>query len=347
VHLYLQTVRTGSHGGDHHRLYQIGLAGGVAGVYHDGQMGLFVDDGHSGKIQRVAGVLFKGADAALAEDDLLVAACHDVLGAHDPLLDGVAQAALEQHGFVHLAHGLEQLEVLHVAGTDLHHVHILLKLRDAVLAHQLGHDGQAGGLAGLDHVQDALGLQTLEGVGRGTGLVGTAAEQGRAAGLDALCDAQSLLGTLDAAGACHDGDLFLAADLHAAAVNDRIGGVEQAVGALVRGRHAGDVVDPGVGQHVPLVDLGGVAHQTEHVVVLAGDQGHVQTLMLELVNDLFQFFLRGAFLGGDDHGLWFLSGFRKPSPSSLRDATSPEGGGFIACPGQNSSPLGGAVAAGD
>ena len=79
----------------------------------------------------------------------------------------------------------------------------------------------------------------------------------------------------------------------------------------------------------------------------AGDQGHVQTLMLELVNDLFQFFLRGAFLGGDDHGLWFLSGFRKPSPSSLRDATSPEGGGFIACPGQNSSPLGGAVAAGD
>ena len=34
----------------------------------------------------------------------------------------------------------------------------------------LGHDGQAGGLAGLDHVQDALGLQTLEGVGRGTGL---------------------------------------------------------------------------------------------------------------------------------------------------------------------------------
>ena len=51
---------------------------------------------------------------------LLVAACHDILGAHDPLLDGVAQAALEQHRLVHLANGLEQLEVLHVAGTDLH-----------------------------------------------------------------------------------------------------------------------------------------------------------------------------------------------------------------------------------
>ncbi len=93
------------------------------------------------------------------------------------LLDGVAQAALEQHGLVHLANGLEQLEVLHVAGTDLHHVHVLLKLRDTVLAHQLGDDGHAGGLAGLYHIQNALGLKALEGVGRGAGLVGTAAER--------------------------------------------------------------------------------------------------------------------------------------------------------------------------
>ena len=183
-------------------------------------MGLFVDNGHSGEIQRIAGVLFKGADAALAEDDLLVAAGHDVLGAHDPLLDGVAQTAFEQHGLVHFAHGFEQLEVLHIACADLHHVHILLKLRDAVLAHQFGDDGQTGGLAGLYHIQNALGLQTLKGVGRGAGLVGAAAEQRCAARLDPLRDAQSLLGVFDAARACHDGDLFLAADLHAAAVDD-------------------------------------------------------------------------------------------------------------------------------
>ena len=270
-------------------------------------MGLFVDDGHSGKIQRIAGVFFKGADAALAEDDLLVAACHDVLGAHDPLFDGVAQAALEQHRLVHFAHGLEQLEVLHIACADLHHVHILFKLRDAVLAHQLGDDGHAGSLAGLYHVQDALGLKALEGVGRGAGLVGTAAEQGGTAGLHALCNAQSLLCALDAAGACHDGDLFLAADLHAAAVDHGICRVEQAVCTLIGRGHAGDVVDPRVCQHVAFVDLGGVAHQTEHVVVLAGDQGHVQTLLLEFVNDLFQFILRSPFFGGDDHGRSFLS----------------------------------------
>ena len=307
MHLHLQTVGTGGHSGDHHGFHEVCLAGGVAGVHDDGQVGLFVDEGHGRQVQRVAGVLFKGTDAALAQNDLLVAACHDVLGAHDPLLDGVAQAALEQHGLVHLAHGLEQLEVLHVAGTDLHHVHILLKLRDAVLAHQLGHDGQAGGLAGLDHVQDALGLQTLEGVGRGAGLVGTAAEEGGTAGLDALGDAQGLLLALDAARAGHDGDLLPAADPDAAAVNDRVGRVEQAVGALIRGRHTGHVVDPGVGEHIALVDLGGVAHQTEDVVVLAGDQGDIEALLFKAVHDLFQFFLRGAFFRRNDHLLAFLS----------------------------------------
>ena len=77
--------------------------------------------------------------------------------------------------------------------------------------------------------------------------------------------------------------------------------MEQAVGALIGRRHAGNVVDPRVCQHVPLVDLGGVAHQTEHVVVLAGDQGHVQTLLFEFVNDLFQLLFGSAFFGGDDH----------------------------------------------
>ncbi len=65
----------------------------------------------------------------------------------------LAQAALEQHRLVHLAHGLQQLEVLHIAGTDLHHVHILLKLVDVGLVHQLADDGQAGGFPGLHHVQ--------------------------------------------------------------------------------------------------------------------------------------------------------------------------------------------------
>ena len=266
-----------------------------------GRWVFFVDDGHSGEVEGVAGVLLEGADAALAEDDLLVAARHDILGAHDPLFDGVAQAALEQHRLVHLADGLQQLEVLHIAGTDLHHIHILFKFGDAVLAHQLGNDGQTGGLASLYHVEDALGLKALEGVGRGAGLVGTAAEKGCAARLDALGDAQGLFLALDAAGARHDGDLLLAADLDAAAVDDGIGRVEQAVRALIGRGNAGHVVDPRVREDIALVDLGGVAHKAEDVVILAGNEGDIEALLLEAVHDLFQFFLGGAFFGGDDH----------------------------------------------
>ena len=120
---------------------------------------------------------------------------------------------------MHLAHRLQQLEILHVPGADLDHVHILLKLGNPVLAHQLGDDGQAGGFPGLDHVQNALGLQALEGVGGGAGLVGAAAEQGGAAGLDAGCNPLGLVLALDAAGTGHDGDLLVAANLDAAAVD--------------------------------------------------------------------------------------------------------------------------------
>ena len=73
--------------------------------------------------------------------------------------------------------------------------------------------------------------------------------------------------------------------------------MEQPVGPLIGGRHPGDIVHPGIGQDVPLVQLGGVAHQAKDVVVGAGDEGHRQALFLELVDNLVQFFLGGAFFG--------------------------------------------------
>ena len=112
-------------------------------------------------------------------------------------------------------------------------------------------------------------------------------------------------------------EIDAAADPDAAAVDDRVGGMEQAVGALIRSRHTGYVVDPGVGEHIALVDLGGVAHQTEDVVVLAGDQGDIEALLFKAVHDLFQFFLRGAFFRRNDHLLAFLSLLSTCQPLSL------------------------------
>ena len=74
VHFDHQPVRTGRRRRQGHGLHQPGLARGVAGVYDHRQMGQLVQHGHGGKIQRVAGVGFKGANAPLAEDHPLVAA---------------------------------------------------------------------------------------------------------------------------------------------------------------------------------------------------------------------------------------------------------------------------------
>ena len=66
----------------------------MAWVDDDRQVGELFNHRHRGQVEGVAGLGLKGADAALAEDDILVAACHDVLGTHQPFLDGVGKAAL-------------------------------------------------------------------------------------------------------------------------------------------------------------------------------------------------------------------------------------------------------------
>ena len=76
--LNFQAVRTGGHCSQGHALDVLVVTGGVAGVDDDGQVGLFLDDRHGGQVQRVAGRALKRADAALAEDNVLIAAGHDV-----------------------------------------------------------------------------------------------------------------------------------------------------------------------------------------------------------------------------------------------------------------------------
>ena len=147
MHLDDQAVGAGSGGRQGAGGHQPGHAGGVAGVHDDGQVGQLVEHGHGGDVQGVAGVVAEGADAPLTEDHPLVAAGHDVFGAHQQLLQGVGQAALEQDGLVHLAQLPKQVKVLHIPGTHLQHIHIL-KQRQVCHAHDLGDEGQARLLPG-------------------------------------------------------------------------------------------------------------------------------------------------------------------------------------------------------
>ncbi len=95
-------------------------------------------------VEGVAGGGLEGADAALAEHDVEVAALGDVLGGHQPFLDGGAHAPLEQHRLGRGAHRLQQREVLHVPGADLQHVGVGGDQVHAGRVDHLGHDREPG-----------------------------------------------------------------------------------------------------------------------------------------------------------------------------------------------------------
>ena len=119
---------------------------------------------------------------ALAERHLVVAARDDVLGGHEPLLDGGGRAALQQHRLADLPELLQEREVLHVARADLEDVGVLGDHRERLDVHHLGHDLEARLLARQGEQLEALLGEPLELVGAGARLVGAAAEEARAGG---------------------------------------------------------------------------------------------------------------------------------------------------------------------
>ena len=141
MHLDLEPVSTCGGCGERSGLDIAGVAGSVARVAHDGQVREVVQHGDGVHVKGVARAGLEGPDAALAEDDVGVAFAHDVLGSHQQLVDGARQAALEKHGCRGLPDLLEEVEVLCVAGADLHDVNLAVD-EDLHVAgvHDLGHD---------------------------------------------------------------------------------------------------------------------------------------------------------------------------------------------------------------
>ena len=285
----------------------------MAGVHHYGQVGELVEDGHGGQVQGVAGGRLEGADAPLTEDDVLVASGHNVLRAHQQLLDGVGQAALQEDGLFGLAQLLQKLKVLHVPGTHLDDVHILEE-GQVVGIHDLGDDGQAGLPLGLQQQLNAVGLQSLEVVGGGAGLEGAAPEHGGSGGLDALGHGDDLLLALHRAGAGNEGEVAVAhLQLLLPHLDDGILRMEFPVGALEGLGHPLHPLDNvQTGDEVP-VQLAGVADDADDGgVVSRGDVG-AQVLGLNPVNQILYPLLLGVLLDNDDHSNSFLSsGFPRP-----------------------------------
>ena len=294
--LDLQAVGTAGGRGERHGLNVAGVAGGVAGVGDDGQVRQVVQHWHGVEVEGVAGAGLEGADAALAQDDVVVALAHDVLGGHEQLIDRAGHAALKQDRSLGLADLFEQREVLGVAGTDLHDVDLLVQ-EDLHVArvHDLGDDRHVELGRRLAQQVQTGGAHALVGVRGSAGLIGTAAQHRGTGGLHAAGDADEVL-ALDGARAGDDLEL-IAADLDAVtAVDDGVLGVELTVGALERLGDALHALDDVHGLEQERVDLGRIAHQADDRLVLAARDISLQTLFLNPADDMADGLVAGALL---------------------------------------------------
>ena len=86
VDLDHETIGSGCDSCHGKRLHHEADACRMARVDDDRKMGLFLLHRDRGDIQRISVGSLKGADAAFAEDDFFISACHDVLRTHQKLV---------------------------------------------------------------------------------------------------------------------------------------------------------------------------------------------------------------------------------------------------------------------
>ena len=199
VHLDHETVGARRDRGPRHRRHQVAVARGVGGIDDHRQVRQRLDHGHRAEVERVARRRLERADAALAEDHVRVAVSHHVLGGEQPLLDGVAQPALQEHRAACAADSLEQREVLGVAGADLEHVGVLRHQVHVCRGQHLGDHRQPGGLTRFGEVAQPVEAEPAKRVRRRARLEGASAEHARARVRHIPRGREHLLAALDGA----------------------------------------------------------------------------------------------------------------------------------------------------
>ncbi len=273
-------------------------------VNNDRQMAQALESRNSADIQRISGIGFVGADAALAQDDLIIAACHDVLGGHQEFFQCIGETALEQNRCVGLAQLLEQLKVLHVAGADLIAVYAAFEQLDVRRVGDFCDDRHAGlFLCDAEQIQ-TLCLHALEGVRGGTRLPRAATQNGCTLTLYFFSNFANLRLALDRARACHHDDFF-AADFHIAAnLYNGVVRVHLTVCQLERLLYLHDAVNPVVEHQRVFFNGRGIADQTQNGSFFADDWIYRYVKMLDPVGKAFYFFLRASFFQYNDHDIF-------------------------------------------
>ena len=274
----------------------------MARINNHRQMAQLLHRADGGQVECVARVRLERADTALAQNHLLIAARHDVLRAHQPLLDGRRQTALKQNRLANLTQLFQQVEILHVARADLNAVHLVHEGVNVVGGHQLGHDGQPGLLAGMaEHVQPLV-CQSLEGVRGRARLERTTAQHRRARVLHRLRNGGNLLVALHGAGTRHNRE-FLAADNRVPDFDFARRGMERAVCLLERLGNLHDALDAVEGFQLVGVNAARVASQTKDGHLRADNRADGYAAHNHGIGDGVDFLLGRALLQDDNHGV--------------------------------------------
>src|SRR6185437_4781376 len=114
---------------------------------------------------------------------------------------------LEQDGLALAPGGLEERVILHVARADLDDVGVLIDELEGVVVDGFGDDAEAEAVADFGHDVEGSLAESLKGVGRGAGLVGSSAKKLRAGGGNLLGGGESLIAGFDGAGAGDHGEV--------------------------------------------------------------------------------------------------------------------------------------------
>ncbi len=284
----------------------------------------FWTTGIAHEIQRVPRVALKGADPALAQDHVGVAARQQVLRRQQPLLDRRGDAALEQDGLPRAPQLAQQREVLHVPRADLQDVGVARDDLDLADVHHLRHELHAVVIGGRAQHPQAVLAEALEAVGGAAGLERAAAQHLRARPPHGGRGGLDLRLALRRAGPGHDDDL-VAPNPQVVDDDHRVLGLERPAGQLVGLGDAHDLLHAVEQLDQPGVGLLGAADRAEHRAEGACGPVHVEPPFDELRDHLLDLVLTRPLFHHYDHG-------RIPrTPHPLRPAPPDEPRRFPSC----------------
>ena len=127
-----QRVSAGGQCRDRERRNPPRIAGGMARIDGDREVGHVAEHRDRAHVKRVPCRRLERADAALAEDDLVVALGGDVVRCREPLVVGRGHAALEDDRHAALPRGAQQRGVVHRARSDEQRVGMAAQQLDVI-----------------------------------------------------------------------------------------------------------------------------------------------------------------------------------------------------------------------